>query len=369
MSDFEVVLDFREHMESWREMKPVLQKFAESMALDIHTRNPHFEAKRPVMEGEELFIYFYSVSRFLDTPRLRDEIPEVFGIALGPDQGDAITSDPDSPYVIKDEKGTVVAEVQGMTIFVRFDLPHGPNAGILTEKILDAVAASELLPGDPESRRKARKEELKAEEERKKKILEESGSNFSALYTKILESRVENIRGTARMLGEQRQYYLWNLALVEQRFGEMRKLGKKVASVVKKHNTKIPDEMFAALKKMAEGGLIMVDDDLIKIDLGRVDICYQGKVYDIGYFEMELTLDDDDNNITLINKEGAMDGYYHPHITGSGEPCFGNLSGEVDALIDSLDLDLLVSVIQSHLHSYNPRDAYIKIENWPIKKA
>ena len=54
----------------------------------------------------------------------------------------------------------------------------------------------------------------------------------------------------------------------------------------------------------------------------------------------------------------AMGGYMHPHITGDGVPCLGNIAVSLPQLITSGFLTESLIMIDRYLHSYNPQDAY-----------
>lgn len=106
----------------------------------------------------------------------------------------------------------------------------------------------------------------------------------------------------------------------------------------------------------------------------------------------EVTLIDEDNNgdeilfgpftVVVHFNEGNMghsltfkssrshpskaSSYIHPHIQGSGNPCFGNIQGTIYDLVSQRKLGDLVLLIVEFLWSYNPQNPFILLRKFNI---
>jgi hypothetical protein len=104
-----------------------------------------------------------------------------------------------------------------------------------------------------------------------------------------------------------------------------------------------------------------IDDGKLIAKTHEVSIPYDGCTYDIGVFEVKITLATGDLEIANLTHE--VDGYEHPHISG-GRPCLGNIGKGVIRMLAEFELFGALQMIHSFLHSYNEDSPYHKIEHW-----
>jgi len=104
-----------------------------------------------------------------------------------------------------------------------------------------------------------------------------------------------------------------------------------------------------------------IDGDELIAKTHEVSINYDGNSYDIGVFEVKITLSTGDLDIQNLTHE--VNGYQHPHISG-GKPCLGNIGNGVIRMLAEMELFGALQMIHSFLHSYNDGSPYQKIEFW-----
>jgi hypothetical protein len=104
-----------------------------------------------------------------------------------------------------------------------------------------------------------------------------------------------------------------------------------------------------------------VDDGKLIAKTHEVSITFEGCSYDIGVFEVRITLATGDLEIANLTHE--VEGYQHPHIS-DGSPCLGNIGNGVIRMLAEFELFGALQMIHSFLHSYNEDSPYCKIEHW-----
>ncbi|MFA6407794.1 MAG: hypothetical protein WCV80_03765 [Candidatus Paceibacterota bacterium] len=124
--EFQIIRESDNHMEAWRAIYPVLQKFAEGLQTHIAVSNPHGYTRPPKTERGKLFIYFWSVPYDIRSEKIRQE---VFGIKLNKAQSDAASPTGGGTPIIDSKTGITIAEIHGGTLYVLFDLPHSSSDG------------------------------------------------------------------------------------------------------------------------------------------------------------------------------------------------------------------------------------------------
>ncbi len=159
-----------------------------------------------------------------------------------------------------------------------------------------------------------------------------------------LESAEEKLRDLARQINTDRQA----LGALD---------GTKGAWLTK------AEKEFSSLKNLIPNlyRKVFVDgDDLVALTR-MVEIIYEGKSYEMGEFEIRITLHSGDLNIkNLGNRVEDCD---HPHIR-EGKPCLGNIGPGVIKMIAEFELFGALQMIHSFLHSYNEDSPYVTIEHW-----
>ena len=109
---------------------------------------------------------------------------------------------------------------------------------------------------------------------------------------------------------------------------------------------------------------ITFDDISLTAATGPIEIDHEDYVYDLGRFEVEIAFTT--NSLEIRNQESdrIVDGYHHPHVNSSGQPCLGNISLSLTKLLAAKDYVPALILIHQYLQSYNADDAYLKLERW-----
>lgn len=58
------------------------------------------------------------------------------------------------------------------------------------------------------------------------------------------------------------------------------------------------------------------------------------------------------------------DRHFHPHVTPDGRPCLGDAHSPILNCMRAGDLLEIFTIVEAHLHSYNPKSPYRKIADW-----
>lgn len=84
----------------------------------------------------------------------------------------------------------------------------------------------------------------------------------------------------------------------------------------------------------------------------------------VGPFNIKIHLKTGKINIVGINSAKIFRGVCHPHVNGSGKPCWGNLVGSVTDLTAKRDYYGLIAAALRLLCQYKRGDAYADLSNW-----
>ncbi len=109
---------------------------------------------------------------------------------------------------------------------------------------------------------------------------------------------------------------------------------------------------------------ITFDDISLTAETGPIEIVHEDYVYDLGRFEIEIAFTTNSLEIRNLEPDRIVDGYHHPHVNSSGQPCLGNISLSLTKLLAAKDYVPALILIHQYLGSYNADDAYLKIEKW-----
>jgi hypothetical protein len=109
---------------------------------------------------------------------------------------------------------------------------------------------------------------------------------------------------------------------------------------------------------------ITFDDSYIKAETGPIEIVHEDYVYHMGRFEVEIAFTTNSLEIRNLEPDRIVDGYHHPHVSGSGLPCLGNISLSLSKLLAAKQYVPALVLIHQYLESYNDADAYLKLERW-----
>ena len=94
------------------------------------------------------------------------------------------------------------------------------------------------------------------------------------------------------------------------------------------------------------------------------DIGWDGYRFEFGPFRVGLDLAIGKITINPTDSAHVENGYAHPHVSGSGTACLGNMAPIIAKSLGLGDVTGAVTTILEFLRSYNPHDAYQRIERW-----
>ncbi len=206
-------------------------------------------------------------------------------------------------------------------------------------------------------------------------------SIFSSLVPKALEARDECMKGKfraamaqaiARRLSDCRQRVKENEEELESAEDRLRNLARQIQTDRQAVNvldgtkgewmTRAEKE-FVSMRNLVPNlyRRIFVDGDNLIALTHKVEIIHEGKMYEIGEFEVRITLHSGD--LDMRNLTGRTKECDHPHIR-EGKPCLGNIGPGVIKMIAEFELFGSLQMLHSFLKNYNEDSPYVKIEHW-----
>jgi len=126
-------------------------------------------------------------------------------------------------------------------------------------------------------------------------------------------------------------------------------------------------EEHAAFVGMMKSGAVRDIEVLgteILFTTGPAVIDYEGYQYRFGPFQVGLGLASGKVTISPTDAAHVENGYAHPHVSDSGIACLGNMAPVIAKALGMGDVTGAVTTILEFLRSYNPHDAYQRIERW-----
>lgn len=345
-----------EDLEAWTAIKPTLQEFADLLEKDILVSNSHRKTCPPAEDRSgEIHIRFWSKPGPDVEKMEKTSIAEVFGIRLEDGQRDALHPSGEGIPIV-DSNGVVAAEVVDSTIFVLFDLPHKcGNAGQLIREVMEQFV---LLLENPEELEKLRAQAY----ERKLNIsreayVRECGKRLESTITatrRSIEKSESAIRDAQKCITE----------AVRAESGFRKKLQQLLESSVEVDKTFA--EEFDKLCAVPGVERVRVADGVIKVFTEQVDINYEGRLYDIGRFRLDIYTSGSNGGVRAYNLTRTVEGRNHPHVEGSGYCCLGNVHDGVAKLIGEYQYSVLAQIMCQYLRTVNPSDWYQSITDWPL---
>ncbi len=122
--------------------------------------------------------------------------------------------------------------------------------------------------------------------------------------------------------------------------------------------------MLSELMKLVPGNYscIRFEDGKIIGLTQPIVIVHEGHAYDFEPYEVKFDLNT--QTIHIRGDKNEVNTYIHPHVTGGGSICWGNIGGLVAKLSGELDIYGLFQLLHTFLSTYNEDDPYQKIERW-----
>jgi hypothetical protein len=345
------------HFEGWNDMIPVMRAVYEIFGVRIAPANPHGITRGPFPSTDDmLYVHFYSTS----LPSKKTKMNSVvFGIRLTTNQSYALYPS-NVGIAIKDEAGTIVAEYVNDNLYVLFDLPHAEGDNV-TELFTLLMRSYFKLRG------RADGELVNFYQSIRGKLGASSEDEFinqcSKLYVKDFKSMEESLKTYDAKIDD----YSKNLiSLKRDREILLMKLEPLRSSVDGRREwARTEYETLLASPCVKD---VLVNGRTIHIFTTMISIPYNGEIYDIGEFKIDIYTDGSNNSVRAFNLTNPKGGAVaHPHVKIDGYCCLGNVSDGVSKLLAEYQYVILAQLMISFLQSYNPDNAYGKISLW--KKA
>lgn len=338
------------NLESWDQMRPVLQKYANALKVNIRVLNTHGSADRQDhgQPGEGwMRIQCWSAVR-MNFGSHSYEGRYAWGIPIADGQQDGVSASGLADREIVCPEGWVVAEVEGKILHILFDLPHpSGNPGGLLECIMEAYAKIVNMPPEEAEVQAMRKLAELMNMAQKKKIMELE-SNIAAQRRQIVD--YENAM---------KNYY----AEIANALPVLQALK---ASINSEEDLKKAKERLAEIKKIAGVVNVEVAGQQLNVYTEQIDFMWEKGLYR-GY-EYKIVLDPYKGQITIkaAKKVPLVAGYAHPHVRGdSGVPCLGNIQKGAYLMLSQLEFAPLVALLITYLGEANKTDWYRDPTGWP----
>ena len=350
-SKHNVQLSSRDHIHpsAWESVKAVLMRFSSKLDTSFVVSCPHGRNSQPHTGEDSIHIRFWSIPS--NYTRNRVSIGTAFGIGLSSAQCDGFAPT-GSGIPIDDDDGNVVAEIVGNTIYVLFDLVHEPeNVGPVMGEIMRRY--TEIATLTPEELEKHFEELSKRQNNMVKRA-------YIRACGRRREARLRQFQDSIRAAESTINDFQRRLSVEVQRLRDHR------AELKVLENMDDDTDYGAEFDKLLEVPEVEKVDvtDKISVTTKKVVITHEGREFTMGRFRIDFYLRDHIGVLRCHNLDTTFRGgdYYHPHIRSSGECCFGNMSEGIGQLIGEFQFSIATQMLIQFLHSYNPDDAYVPIE-------
>lgn len=348
-----VVLESSSNMERWSEIEPVLQEYAEIMELDIVASNPHGNQSTPRSEERKLFLRFYSA------PSVNDQVsrPYAFGIRMTDGQNDGVSASGEG-ILISDDQDTSIAEVTIGTLYVLFDLPHGPNAGKLMRAIMERYMLLQMNPEELErwQAEAAERERQKTEKERKESkaaYVRECGRRLG----RIREETKKGIRDTENSLeAASRQ-----IVELTRRLENLRLKQAQIEESNKAMEEKFSEE-YEKLLQVPKVRRVKVADGIVSVFTDTVFLEHDGKTWELGDYRIDIYTNGTLKIVnTRVRELSSSERFHHPHVfeRDGSNVCLGNIRDGVMRLIGMYEYSVAAQILVEFLHTMTRSSQYI----------
>ncbi|MDD4409369.1 MAG: hypothetical protein PHW52_01810 [Candidatus Pacebacteria bacterium] len=330
------------NFEAWDMIEPILEDHAIKTGIPIEVSCPHGSDEEADF-GEDLFsIRFYCACSHRGTEKYH----EVFSFELDDGQDDGIKPSFLGVPII-DEKGRVVAEIVGTTLYILFDLVHstGDHTGEILLKILDRYTA---YKADPE------------------KYLQEISAAYCPSYIEECSRRYAlGIKELSEEIKEAEQ----NIKNYQRRIVE----SVRKRDVTKKHldalisagseSDQVLTDEFNNLRSLPGVELVIVGDGIVMVFTETIVVDYDSYSYELGKYRIDILTDQGDVRVFNLNREYEEND--HPHIS-EGSCCFGNVSSGIAKFIGEYQYTVVIEIVMKFLRTVSSDSWYTSITDWPV---
>jgi len=345
-------------------LEPMFQEMADDF--EISTEFIICHGKRefvPEMDFEKFYIFAQMCPEVVKTKlgKLKEVTIGGNKIDIQKGQTDILMIDgddiPKNANIIKDEAGIAIAVVYDAALYFLSDFCHCTckedldiTMTIFKYVINEATKTPELM--------KALKS---GAEEKGKRSLEHV---LSKAFKDRLKKENIQMESSAKLYEE----YLTNIIKAQRKMLST----EKMIEAIKSNIEAVPDAMEKRWNdtKKLEGSRMYENVSFQRncvIGTTTPIYCeYDKKMYKFGKFEVILGFDGTVKINSLWSDRGVS--YDHPHVS-SGNPCWGNMSGELPKRIAESEFDVAFVEIHTFLKSYDRNNPYAKIDKWPVATA
>ena len=285
-----------------------------------------------------------------------DDCPEQFHLPAGGEMipvRASVHADPPGEPVGPEIGGELVplAYLKRRQILIPFDLEslEGPRNAI--NRIFDQLAALALNRAV---------EYIRAYDWREEK------ARFAGVMTRALDRSID--RMTADISDNDWSIETKTNEVIElvRKNAELRECAEAIKATGYERRQENAFRSFAEMMKLTPRAYrsITFDETDLTAETGPVQIDHEGATYDLGRFRIEIGFASDTLEIHNLVPDRIIDGYHHPHVNSSGNPCLGNISLSLAKLLTAKQYVPALILTHQFLCSYSADNPYIKIERW-----
>jgi hypothetical protein len=339
---------------------PLLEGMAVDFDIDINVVICHGkrEFMPPEMDFEKFYIFCMMTPEHIQPKKTRIKKLVMDGkeweVTSG--QGDYLSPEgelPSNVSAISDERGKPIALIYDAALYFLSDFLHCQNGEEMARSLATFKYVIDKATATPELFRA-----LKAgAEEKGKRALEHA---LSKAFRERLKKEETQLESSERLYNE----YTQNAVKAQRKFMAT----AAILDAIKNNMQAIPDAVnkrWDATKKLEGTRMydsISFQQNSVKGITTPIYIEYNSIVYKLGKFEVTLGFQGSIRIHSLWPERGVSQD--HPHVS-SGNPCWGNLSGEVPKRIAESEFDVAFVDIYIFLTSYDSQNPYSSIDHWP----
>lgn len=132
-------------------------------------------------------------------------------------------------------------------------------------------------------------------------------------------------------------------------------------SILEARNSPRKQRAEETIRSLARKMTVTFDGPYAIIESGPVTIRHNGMKHEMGEFTIKMRAVYD--RIIIIGTK-PRDGVYHPHVSSSGSPCFGNIKELVNRLSKDCEFEELAFILLDFIKSYSEDNPYRNIAHW-----
>ena len=285
-----------------------------------------------------------------------DDAPLTFHLPAGEEMvlvRASVYSDPPGEPVGPKIGGEVLplAYIRGRQVLIPYDLERldGPRGAI--NRIFDQVAALAL---------NLAVEHVRSYDWREEKV------RFAGVMTRALDQSIHKMATDIRENEWSVETKTTEILELVRKNAELRECVEAIKAVGHERRRENAFRAFAEMMKLTPQPYLSItfDETDLTAETGPIEVDHEGLTYDLGRFQVEIAFTSDTLEITNLELGRIIDGYPHPHVSGSGAPCLGNISLSLSKLLAEKQYVAALVLIHQFLCSYNEDNPYLRIEKW-----